>query len=104
MLHRLRGLLGPDLAIDLGTANTLISVAGEGLVLNEPSVVAVEEGHTVSWRRMRRRPAGQADARPHSRLGHRRSPFTGRRDHRFRVVRSDAALLHSQGAGAMVGG
>jgi len=44
MLHRLRGLLGPDLAIDLGTANTLISVAGEGLVLNEPSVVAVEEG------------------------------------------------------------
>jgi rod shape-determining protein MreB len=37
-------LLGWDLAIDLGTANTLISVAGEGLVLNEPSIVAVEEG------------------------------------------------------------
>ncbi len=44
MLHRLRGLLGSDLAIDLGTANTLISVVGEGLVLNEPSVVAVAEG------------------------------------------------------------
>lgn len=44
MLHRIRGLLGSDLAIDLGTANTLISVVGEGLVLNEPSVVAVEEG------------------------------------------------------------
>jgi rod shape-determining protein MreB and related proteins len=44
MLDRLFGLLGSDLAIDLGTANTLISVAGEGLVLNEPSVVAVEEG------------------------------------------------------------
>jgi rod shape-determining protein MreB and related proteins len=44
MLHRLLGLLGSDLAIDLGTANTLVSVAGEGLVLNEPSVVAVEEG------------------------------------------------------------
>ncbi len=44
MLNRLFGLLGSDLAIDLGTANTLISVAGEGLVLNEPSVVAVEEG------------------------------------------------------------
>jgi rod shape-determining protein MreB len=43
MLHRLFGLLGPDLAIDLGTANTLVSVAGEGLVVNEPSVVAVEE-------------------------------------------------------------
>ncbi len=36
--------LGRDLAIDLGTANTLVSVAGEGIVLNEPSVVAVEEG------------------------------------------------------------
>src|SRR5580704_16051315 len=44
MLHRLLGLLGADLAIDLGTANTLVSVVGEGLVLNEPSVVAVEEG------------------------------------------------------------
>jgi rod shape-determining protein MreB len=36
--------LGRDLAIDLGTTNTLVSVAGEGVVLNEPSVVAVEEG------------------------------------------------------------
>ena len=44
MLHRLFGLLGTDLAIDLGTANTLVSVAGEGLVVNEPSIVAVEEG------------------------------------------------------------
>ena len=44
MLHRLRGFLGSDLAIDLGTANTLISGPGEGLVLNEPSVVAVKEG------------------------------------------------------------
>lgn len=45
MLHRLLGLLGAtDLAIDLGTSNTLVSVVGEGLVLNEPSIVAVEEG------------------------------------------------------------
>jgi len=44
MLNRLLGLLRHDLAIDLGTANTLISVPGEGLVLNEPSVVAVEKG------------------------------------------------------------
>ena len=33
-----------DVAIDLGTANTLIHAKGEGLVLNEPSVVAVERG------------------------------------------------------------
>ncbi|MCL1890619.1 MAG: rod shape-determining protein [Coriobacteriia bacterium] len=31
-----------DMAIDLGTANTLVAVAGEGVVLNEPSVVAVD--------------------------------------------------------------
>jgi rod shape-determining protein MreB and related proteins len=41
MLNRVFGFFSADLAIDLGTANTLISVPGEGLVLNEPSVVAV---------------------------------------------------------------
>ena len=43
MLKRLLGYISSDLAVDLGTANTLIGVAGEGLVLNEPSVVAVSE-------------------------------------------------------------
>ena len=33
-----------EIAVDLGTANTLIYVKGEGIVLNEPSVVAVEKG------------------------------------------------------------
>lgn len=33
-----------DIAVDLGTANTLVYVKGEGIVLNEPSVVAVEKG------------------------------------------------------------
>src|SRR6201988_2905480 len=33
-----------EIAVDLGTANTLIYVRGEGIVLNEPSVVAVEKG------------------------------------------------------------
>ena len=33
-----------DLAIDLGTANTLIYVDGRGIALNEPSVVAVQKG------------------------------------------------------------
>ena len=32
-----------DMAIDLGTANTLVFVKGEGIVLNEPSVVAIIE-------------------------------------------------------------
>ncbi len=41
MLKRLRGLFSNDLSIDLGTANTLIYVREEGIVLDEPSVVAI---------------------------------------------------------------
>ena len=37
------GEYGGDLAIDLGTANTLVSVRGEGIVINEPSVVAIDQ-------------------------------------------------------------
>lgn len=37
------GFLRPKLGIDLGTANVLVFVAGKGIVLNEPSVVAVSE-------------------------------------------------------------
>ena len=40
MLNSLFGLLSADIAIDLGTANTLVYVKGRGVVLNEPSVVA----------------------------------------------------------------
>lgn len=42
MLGRLLGLFSADMAIDLGTANTLVYVKGKGIVLNEPSVVAIE--------------------------------------------------------------
>jgi rod shape-determining protein MreB len=41
VLNALYGLLSNDLAIDLGTANTLVYMAGKGVVLREPSVVAV---------------------------------------------------------------
>jgi rod shape-determining protein MreB len=43
MFKRLRGLFSNDLSIDLGTANTLIYVRGQGIVLNEPSVVAIHQ-------------------------------------------------------------
>ncbi|WP_333877863.1 rod shape-determining protein [Methylobacter sp.] len=43
MFKRIRGLFSNDLAIDLGTANTLIYIPGQGIVLNEPSVVAIKE-------------------------------------------------------------
>ncbi len=41
-LDNLMGFLSTDVAIDLGTANTLVFVKGRGIVLNEPSVVAVD--------------------------------------------------------------
>ncbi|MBY0291753.1 MAG: rod shape-determining protein, partial [Alphaproteobacteria bacterium] len=41
MLSKLLGKLSSDMAIDLGTANTLVYVKGQGIVLNEPSVVAI---------------------------------------------------------------
>ncbi len=43
MFSRLFGFLSADMAIDLGTANTLVYVEGRGIVLNEPSVVAIAE-------------------------------------------------------------
>lgn len=43
LTDRLFGNLGSDMAIDLGTANTLVSVRGQGIVINEPSVVAIEK-------------------------------------------------------------
>ena len=41
MFSKLTGFLSADMAIDLGTANTLVYVKGQGIVLNEPSVVAI---------------------------------------------------------------
>ncbi|MBA4757715.1 rod shape-determining protein [Sphingosinicella sp.] len=49
MLSRLFGFLAQDMAIDLGTANTLVYVRGRGIVLNEPSVVAIE---TINGRKV----------------------------------------------------
>lgn len=46
ILDMFQGLAGgttPDMAIDLGTANTLVAISGVGIVTNEPSVVAIEK-------------------------------------------------------------
>lgn len=43
MLRNLRGLFSRDLSIDLGTANTLIYAKEKGIILDEPSVVAIRE-------------------------------------------------------------
>jgi len=52
MLQRVFGLFSRDIAIDLGTANTLIYVRGEGIVLDEPSVVSIYEGGGKKDRRV----------------------------------------------------
>ena len=44
LFDSLLGMFSVDMGIDLGTCNTLVCVKGEGIVLNEPSVVAVRKG------------------------------------------------------------
>lgn len=44
LFDSLLGMVSVDMGIDLGTCNTLVCVRGEGIVLNEPSVVAVRKG------------------------------------------------------------
>ena len=41
-LDKIIGVFSNDMAIDLGTANTIVSVKGKGIIINEPSVVAVQ--------------------------------------------------------------
>jgi len=43
MFDRIFGLFSKDIGIDLGTANTLVYVKGRGIVINEPSVVAINQ-------------------------------------------------------------
>ena len=54
MFNTIRGLFSNDLSIDLGTANTLIYVRGKGIVLNEPSVVAIrKDGENINAKSIR---------------------------------------------------
>ena len=48
----LRGFFSNDLSIDLGTANTLIYMRGQGIVVNEPSVVAIREDKNQGQKRI----------------------------------------------------
>ncbi|MEA3640406.1 MAG: rod shape-determining protein [Lamprobacter sp.] len=50
LLRRFRGLFADDLSIDLGTANTVIYARGKGIVLNEPSVVAIRQDNETGRR------------------------------------------------------
>ncbi|AEI74736.1 Rod shape-determining protein mreB [Candidatus Moranella endobia PCVAL] len=52
MFKKIRGIFSNDLSIDLGTANTLIYVKGQGIILNEPSVVAIRQDRAGSPKRV----------------------------------------------------
>ena len=47
MLNKFLGLFSKDLGIDLGTANSLVYVRGRGIVINEPSVVAISDDNKI---------------------------------------------------------
>ena len=85
------GQYAGDLAIDLGTANTLVSVRGKGIVIREPSVVAIDKNDErilavgIEAKRMLGRTPRQH---------RRRAPSQGRRHRRLRRHRGDAALLY----------
>ncbi|HDS09050.1 MAG TPA: rod shape-determining protein [Firmicutes bacterium] len=49
ILDFLKGLFSTDIGIDLGTANTLVYVKGKGIVLSEPSVVAIYNGKALAF-------------------------------------------------------
>ena len=85
------GVVGRDIAVDLGTANTLVYVRGRGVVLNEPSVVAVNarDGRPLAVGVEAKRMIGRT---PESHPGD--PAAQRRRDRRLRHLREDAALLH----------
>jgi hypothetical protein len=93
---RIRGLFSNDLSIDLGTANTLIYARDQGIVLNEPSVVAIRQDRGPGGRKSSAAVGEEAKKM----LGrtpaehHRDPPDEGRRDRRLHRDREDAAVLH----------
>ena len=75
MFKTLRGLFSSDLAIDLGTANTLIYVRDKGIVLNEPSVVAI------------RHESGPRNSRSILAVGHEAKKMLGRTPGSIQAIR-----------------
>ena len=69
-LNWLLGLFSLDIGIDLGTANTLVHVRGKGIVINEPSWVALDKRTQTAryWS------GGQGDGRAHFRQHYRLTP------------------------------
>ena len=100
MFGSLRRYFSTDLAIDLGTANTLIYVRGKGIVLDEPSVVSIrqEGGPQRQEDHPGRRQGSQGDARQGAGQHRGDPPDEGRRDRRLHRHRADDQAVHQDGA------
>ena len=88
-------LFSSDLAIDLGTANTCVYARGKGIVVNEPSIVAINKinGRVEAVGKDAKEMLGRTPGQ------HRRHQADeGRRHRRLRGHREDADLLHQEGA------
>ncbi len=85
------------MAIDLGTANTLVYVRGRGIVLNEPSVVAIETINGVKKVKAVGEDAKLMMGKTPDQIEAIR-PLTRRSDRRHRRRRTDDQALHPQGA------
>ena len=88
-------LFSVDLAVDLGTANTLVYAKGKGIVVNEPSIVAINKTNgeveavgKEAKETLGRTPGNIVAIRPHE----------GWRHRRFQSDRAHAQLLHPEGA------
>ena len=97
MLTRLLGMMSSDMAIDLGTANTLVYVKGRGIVLNEPSVVAIAD---IRGKKQVLAVGDEAKLMLGRTPGNIQAirPLARRRHRRFRSRRGDDQALHPQGA------
>ena len=71
-----------DIGIDLGTANTLVYMKGRGIIMREPSVVAVDTKHRRAAG-AQRRPRGQGGHRAGAGLHRGGAPAEGRRHRRL---------------------
>ena len=100
MFGSLRRYFSTDLAIDLGTANTLIYVRGKGIVLDEPSVVAIRHEGGPNGKKTIQAVGTEAKADAGQGAGqHRGHPADeGRRDRRLHRHRADAQAVHQEGA------
>ena len=90
-LSALLGLFSHDIGIDLGTANTLVMVKGRGIVIDEPSVVAIDRvsKKILAIGAEAKRMVGRTPVEHR-----RRAPAAGRRHLRLRGHGADAPVLH----------